>query len=846
MTRFARSLVLLSMAVVASYSCGGDRSPDPIQDVIEVTPDVEPADVEPTLEDVVIPVDLPPEVEVVTIDSGYEVDTYVEPPLFVPVAATADPAWLTTPPQCQPEDWMGKYFNYRLRFRGNDTAEFPGFVSVGERQGESLVAAFRDPTLDCSDSGYMTGCSLATTSLGNGSYAWEDLGTHGLYLSLLATEYAMFTRLGLDTNETVADLRHALNAINRLDVAANAYYGVLETAAALDGFYQQNDLTLAFIFEDMVESDWRFPRDDPWDGYGCIESILNCGAADVGNIDSRFFGGKYQTMALLTGLAMVSKLVPDDVTVEGMGLRHEARTITDRLVRWVKAQDWHVEDPSGTEMPDDFGGNARSFSDPMAKCANLVCGTDFGMDDYRDGTTKGVGGTGLPGVDVAWGNESERNKFLAYNAAACADEWKDNTWVTHARNEGTMAYAFMNAILHDKPVPADLLTWETESFLTSAPCTGPCHNTPGCEEVPGWQGSNRLRQFHKANGNLDRPVGEFSGLDYLLTHNLYFLARDGSFGYEIQEPPASGCDHFVGLDHLIAEGVAAPMSYDPRDPCAASDMERVFCGRRFNAWLEAAYRGEAGIYTGRGTWACVGKEPCTITIPPHPGNGLVTQDLMLGTEGDDDLDGWDGDDCIYGFGGNDTLTGGQDRDEIHGGPGHDVMAGEGTSMIVTGANDTLFGDEGDDTIEGDPGEDQIFGGLGHDHLMGDSGNDWIEGADGNDLIWGDSGEDTIIAGAGNDRIDGDSGHDRIYGDDGNDFIRGSSDDDLLYAGPGVDTLCGCSGDDTLVGTGDGDACRGGSCSLLGSSGTDTLYSCSVDLDSDGSYTDCNDDIDLSR
>jgi Ca2+-binding RTX toxin-like protein len=57
-----------------------------------------------------------------------------------------------------------------------------------------------------------------------------------------------------------------------------------------------------------------------------------------------------------------------------------------------------------------------------------------------------------------------------------------------------------------------------------------------------------------------------------------------------------------------------------------------------------------------------------------PTNG---NDLIIGTSGDDNINGGAGDDCILGGDGNDTLNGGAGRDVLLGGPGDDALDGGG-------------------------------------------------------------------------------------------------------------------------------------------------------------------------
>ena len=77
------------------------------------------------------------------------------------------------------------------------------------------------------------------------------------------------------------------------------------------------------------------------------------------------------------------------------------------------------------------------------------------------------------------------------------------------------------------------------------------------------------------------------------------------------------------------------------------------------------------------------------------GNGN-TNELILGTAGDDTIDGKNGDDCIVGGGGNDALYRGNGNDVLVGGPGSDNLYGEGrpfdTDICVDDPSTTSYSD----------------------------------------------------------------------------------------------------------------------------------------------------------
>lgn len=118
---------------------------------------------------------------------------------------------------------------------------------------------------------------------------------------------------------------------------------------------------------------------------------------------------------------------------------------------------------------------------------------------------------------------------------------------------------------------------------------------------------------------------------------------------------------------------------------------------------------------------------------------------------------------------------------VGGGNAGDTYTGtlEGTSdndvIVGTSGDDSIDGGLGHDLVCGDGGDDAIDGGIGNDDLCGDGGNDTIDGGIGDDDICGDEGNDDIEGGIGNDNIDGGNGTDALNGEIDNDVcINGES------------------------------------------------------------------------
>jgi Ca2+-binding RTX toxin-like protein len=132
-----------------------------------------------------------------------------------------------------------------------------------------------------------------------------------------------------------------------------------------------------------------------------------------------------------------------------------------------------------------------------------------------------------------------------------------------------------------------------------------------------------------------------------------------------------------------------------------------------------------------------------VTRVGGPGN-----DVVLGTEGPDDLAGGGGSDSIIGFGGKDVLTGGL------------LPARRGEfppPEVGPNSDDSLIGGSDNDLMDGNLGSDQILSGAGDDILLdGEQAGgsyDVLIGDAGNDVLWPRNkpgGKDLTLCGAGRD------------------------------------------------------------------------------------------------
>jgi hypothetical protein len=223
--------------------------------------------------------------------------------------------------------------------------------------------------------------------------------------------------------------------------------------------------------------------------------------------------------------------------------------------------------------------------------------------------------------------------------------------------------------------------------------------------------------------------------------------------------------------------------------------------------------GQCYVSTGPIPPACLGRE---VTILGTPGN-----DVMDGTNGADVILGRGGADWIQARGGPDLICGGEGNDRLQGRAGNDRAAGGSGADVLAGGigADLLKGQDGPDTFRGSTGADRLDGGNGNDTLIGETGGDRLIGGSGTDTASFTSSEAAVIlsleagtaSGDGEDvlveveRAHGSSKPDELVGDDGSNVLRGSGGNDVLRGLGGEDALNGgpgtdqCEGGEKLVG-----------------------------------------------
>lgn len=220
------------------------------------------------------------------------------------------------------------------------------------------------------------------------------------------------------------------------------------------------------------------------------------------------------------------------------------------------------------------------------------------------------------------------------------------------------------------------------------------------------------------------------------------------------------------------------------------------------------------------------------------------ENIIYGTEFNDNIVGRMGASTIFGRNGDDRITGLTRNDRLDGGRGADIIFGGS-------GEDTLNGGSENDTLNGGSGLDRLIGGVGNDHYIVTTGDIIIERAgQGTDVVqsfndWtlssnvenltltgvagvngtGNSLANTLIGNIGNNILRGEAGNDRLLGGDNRDQLLGGDDHDHLAGGSGDDKLWGGKGNDRLNGDKGWDEIHAdrGFDVLAGGKGRDHLY-----------------------
>ena len=331
---------------------------------------------------------------------------------------------------------------------------------------------------------------------------WGD-GTWwmGHYLCVLATEYRLLKDNNQDLTETETELENLLQSINRLDLEAETFFGGV---ANLNGFFLRDDVPANFHT--------HFP------GINTIISDFTSGS-------SPGLMSQDQVWSLLVGLALTKKLVDDPV------FNQEAKDIAFRIVdamNYVNSNGipvWEIINPVTGEVVQsnsDIGFLRYGF----AESATWISGQNAHFGSSNSSIAKASFQSAQDIILVF----EDFQKFNVFGIEALSAVGNINftsygslyDWLVHVYDETQFHIHFplVHQLLHgfdgtdmiEEPVIVNL--------LNSAPYNGPFYYDENNHSPPPWDKINLIANSWQ---NTSWFPGRYSGLDYMLLYNLWFL-----------------------------------------------------------------------------------------------------------------------------------------------------------------------------------------------------------------------------------------------------------------------------------------------------------------------------------
>jgi len=288
--------------------------------------------------------------------------------------------------------------------------------------------------------------------------------------------------------------------------------------------------------------------------------------------------------------------------------------------------------------------------------------------------------------------------------------------------------------------------------------------------VDGEAGAESDFFFNFENVNGSNNIGSANGGNDILSGNSGVNVLNGQAGDDILDGEG-GADTLIGgdgNDTLIAD--LEDVLIDGGEGVDTLDLSALTDGVRVDLDVNTPNPGPASQD------GVIGQ--------PEDGIALVDVENIIGSQGDDVLlgnneinviEGGAGNDSIHSFAGVDTIDGGEGIDTalFSAGPGVIVTLneeGSGQAFVnvdgeagaesdfffnfenVNGSNNTGSANGGNDILTGNSQDNVLNGQAGDDILNGEGGADTLIGGDGDDLIISDA-LDTVDGGEGNDTID---------------------------------------------------------------------------------------------
>jgi len=360
------------------------------------------------------------------------------------------------------------------------------------------------------------GCYGSTFDNANVSYGQQS-SLFGKYIGVLATEYYLLMQSGHFEEAQIsnAELINALKALQRLDYYCEEIFGCTPT---INGYYIRSDAPPGTAYHDTFL--YNHPELNHYDGLlissdpllDTTSSPHNVRQIDhYGPCDTAFTA--YQSMSqdeaifTLEGLALAYKFGSTEVSTF-------ARELAIKIITYCYGKgDWIILNCIGG--PVELGPYCIAESPGFVAAATFFSDTnsylvwDYLWNSYFFGAGGSTARHMVASLTAIGGTAAYPSPQTAiYNNC------DNDGWQTY--------YLWLYMALHDDYSPM-IEVGNVEDQLDDAPCEGPWRKTSTLHSGYGWCTPDRW--YHKQielNGGAS-DVGIFSGIDYMLLLNLYYI-----------------------------------------------------------------------------------------------------------------------------------------------------------------------------------------------------------------------------------------------------------------------------------------------------------------------------------
>lgn len=454
-----------------------------------------------------------------------------------------------------PEDNLSKYWQYRNLYKKQ-------FVFVGDNPGESIPFATMHPNEDISWNGtWDRQLECFPRPSGIGAITTGDATLQiGIYLGVLATEYALLKPLGYSTSGIEREIFYAIKAFERLDVSAESYFG--NPGANDPSFFLRDDVPFGFA-TDNTENYWirNLIAANPADSLiHVVKGDFTC--ANLSE-EAKYPGvtSQDQVAHLSLGFTLIQRYLDDEAQFNGVGLKEYGRVVYRRLYDGFKANGFIAGKP--VQLPNSWRLDYRSLIQagyPFKRVINLF----YGGNEFNPGADRTNWlNLFLPGYLL--NTDKPYNAAMGFIWAAIGDAVNSENWLaTETKKRHLELYALLHACIYNKNVGADLPEAHFRNLIDVAPCNIPCSYAPsGCPtpDNADWNAGYRWTNNNR-NSNQDWQRGFYNGIDYMLLYNLYHLKFNPGVDYYPPGPPP--CDFYANIPfdsipQKVSTGLETPL-----------------------------------------------------------------------------------------------------------------------------------------------------------------------------------------------------------------------------------------------------------------------------------------------